>query len=112
MSFEKKLPPYKLILSIEEYNKLIELLASTENINIEDIKEKGLEIKDKLLKYSRPKDNTIETRFYPSQLEQILYILLYNSKQVEVSENYYNLLLTNRENYKNNTNDDLKEGGN
>ena len=113
MSFEKKLPPFKLILSIEEYNKLIELLASTEGLDMENIKEKGEDIRSKLLKYSSPKEDKIETRFYPSQLEQILYILLFNSRELEVSENYYKLLLNNREEYKNNTKEnDLEEGGN
>lgn len=100
MSFEKKLPSIRATLTIEDYNKLVELLTKTERINIEDIKEKGDTLKEKILMFSNPSDDKVQMRLYPSQMELILYILLANAKQVEVSEDYYKLLVENKEKYK------------
>jgi len=99
MAFEQKQPSIRATLTIEEYNKLIKLLTEIENITVDEIKEKGLDIKNKLLRYSNPKDGKVQTRFYPSQVEIILYFLLANSKQVEVTEDYYKLLVENKEKY-------------
>ena len=78
-------------------------------MDIEEVKEKGLEIKERLLKYSIPKDNEIDTRFYPSQIKAILYILLTNIRDVNISNNYYEILLNNRKKYeeKNNKNEEM-----
>lgn len=101
MAFEKKLPSIRATLTIEDYNKLIKLLTETEGLDINDIKKKSNDIKEKLLMYSNPNQDKVDMRFYPSQMEIILYILLFNSKKVEVNEDYYNFLLENKEKYKN-----------
>ena len=101
MAYDKKLPSVRVNLKVEDYNKLLELLSNVENIDIEEIKKKAEDIKDKALKYSQPKENNnILMRFYPSQIEILVYILLFNSKQIKVSEDYYKTLINNRENYK------------
>lgn len=101
MSYEKKLPSIRVVLKTENYNKLIELLSDIEGIDIEEIKKKGEDIKDKALKYAQPlEDDNILMRFYPSQMEILVYILLFNSKEVKVSEDYYKILMNNKEKWK------------
>lgn len=112
MAYDKKLPSVRVNLKVEDYNKLLELLSNVEDIDIEEFKNKAEDIKDKALKYAQPKeDNNILMRFYPSQMEILVYILLFNSKKIEVSEDYYKRLITNRENYKKQFNE-TEEGGN
>ena len=36
MSYEKKLPSVRVTLSVEEYNKLMELLTDIEGVDIEE----------------------------------------------------------------------------
>ena len=111
MSYEKKLPSVRVTLSVEEYNKLMELLTDIEGVDIEEVKKKGLDIKDKALRYAQPlEDNNVLMRFYPSQMEILVYILLFNSKKIKVNENYYEILMNNRENYKKKF-DEAEEGG-
>lgn len=100
MAYEKKLPSIRATLTKEDYNKLIELITDVKGINIEDIKKKSDEIKRKLLIYSEIKDEKVLLRFFPSQIEYVLYILLFNSKNVMVSNNYYDILVANKEKYK------------
>ena len=111
MSYEKKLPPIRAILSRENYNKLVELISNIEGLDIEDIKSRSEEIKRKLLIYSEIKDEKVFLRFFPSQIEYVLYILLFNSKDIKVSNNYYEVLLTNKEKYKEKTKEKEEKGG-
>ena len=100
MAYEKKLPSVRVNLKLEDYNKLLELLSNVGDIDIEEIRKKASDIKDKALRYAQPKEENILMRFYPSQIEALVYILLLNSKKIEVSEDYYKTLLNNKENYK------------
>lgn len=101
MSFEDKQPSVRVMMDTEEFNKLISLISDVSEINIEDIKKKADDIKDKALKFTQPKDNNkVLARFYPSQVEILLLILLSKSKEIEIAENYYRKLIENRENYK------------
>ena len=102
MSYEKKTPSVCARLSVHNYNKLIQLLTDVEHIDIEEVKEKGLEIKEKLLKYSIPKNDEIDARFYPSQIKASLYILLTNIRDINIRNNYYETLLNNRKKYEEN----------
>ena len=99
MSYDKKLPSICARLSVNNFNKLIQLLTDVENIDIKEVREKGLEIKERLLKYSVPSGDEIDSRFYHSQIKAILYILLTNIRDVNISDNYYEMLLNNRKKY-------------
>ena len=99
MSFDKKTPSCRVKLSIESYNRLIELLTKVDGINNDEIKERGLDIKEKLLRYSEPKDGDVNCGFYPSQIKDVLNILLHNARPVVISNDYYRTLLDNRKRY-------------
>lgn len=101
MSYETKLPSVRVALKVDEYNKLISLLSDVEDVDIEDIKKRTEDIKNKILHYTQPvEENKVVTRFYPSQVEIVLLILLSKSKEIEVNKEYYKMLIENRENYK------------
>ena len=101
MAFEDKQPSVRVMMTIDEYNKLITLLSNSSDIDVEKIREKANDIKDKALRYTQPlEDNKVVARFFPSQIENIVLILLSKAKEVSISENYYKVLVENRENYK------------
>ncbi len=100
MAYEKKLPSIRATLTKDDYNKLVELITDVKGLDIEDIKSKSEEIKRKLLIYSEIRDEKVFLKFFPSQIEYVLYVLLFNSKNVVVSNNYYEILLANKEKYK------------
>lgn len=99
MSYEKKTPSICATLSVNNYNKLIQLLTDIEHIDIEEVREKGLKMKEELLKYSIPKSDGVNSKFYPSQIKVVLYILLTNIRNINISNNYYEMLLNNRKKY-------------
>ncbi|MBR3199539.1 MAG: hypothetical protein IKG27_05965 [Bacilli bacterium] len=101
MPFKKRKPPIKVEVSKENFNKLIELVYTANEINSDDVKEKANVLKEKLLKYSIPteKENVI-IRLFPYEAETIIYILFSSSKDYKVNNNYYNTLLETRKNLK------------
>lgn len=111
MAYSKKIPPIKLVLTIQEYNNLIGVL--TNNINeLEDleVKELACMTKEKLLKYSIPRrkeDNNMEIdmRLYINEAADIISQLLsyLNSRVDEVD--YFQVLLKVRESIEKNEND-------
>ena len=103
MAYTKRIPPIKLMLTIKEYNNLIEVL--TQNINNEKDKtilELANLTKEKLLKYSVPRHNEennieIDIRLYINEAADIISQLLrYLSSRVK-DINYYDVLLKVRE---------------
>lgn len=102
MSYEKKTPSIRAKLSIDDYNKLIELLSDRENLVPEEVKKNGDEIKNKLLMFSEIIDNKVLVGFFPSQIEYVLYVLLTNITKREVSEDFYKILVENKEKYRRN----------
>ena len=100
MSYEKKTPSIRAKLSIDDYNKLIELLSDRESLIPEEVKKNGDEIKNKLLMFSEIIDDKVLVGFFPSQMEYVLYVLLTNITKIEVSENFYKILVENKEKYR------------
>ena len=100
MSYEKKTPSIRAKLSIDDYNKLIELLSDRESLIPEEVKKNGDEIKNKLLMFSEIIDNKVLVGFFPSQIEYVLYVLLTNITKKEVSEDFYKILVENKEKYR------------
>ena len=103
MAYTKRIPPIKLMLTIKEYNNLIEVL--TQNINNEKDKtilELANLTKEKLLKYSVPRNNDdnnieIDIRLYINEVVDIIsQLLTYLSCRVK-DINYYDVLLKVRE---------------
>jgi hypothetical protein len=105
MAFQKKTPPIKIRLNINDFNKLVEVISiQSENEN-EDIKNNSVRLKEKLLRYSIPFTNDdsviIEIRFYPREIAEMFYVLFNGIEDVEVKTNYYDVLVKVRENIKN-----------
>lgn len=102
MAYSKRIPPIKLVLSSKEFNNLVGVL--TENLkeeNDDEIKEFANLTKEKLLKYSVPRevDNNIEVdlRLYANEVADIIsQLLAYLNKRI-VEIDYYQVLLKVRE---------------
>ena len=67
MAYQKRIPPIKIRLNTDDFNKLVEIVnIQTENEN-EIIKNNASRLKDKLLRYSIPFTNDdgviVEIRF-------------------------------------------------
>lgn len=113
MAYVKRVPPIKLILTIEEYNILIGVLTNNiADILDEENKEIAKQTKEKLLKYSVPhklenSDVEIEIRLYLNEAADIIsqftaYVLM-RSDVID----YYKVLLKVRENVNNNVKTNL-----
>ena len=57
---KEKLQPTKLYLNKEEYNKLYEVLSLNERRNDEEKSKRATELKEKLVKYAKRKQNKEE----------------------------------------------------
>ena len=99
MSYENKTPSCRAHLPRELFNRLIALLMKVEDINLEEVREKGPEIAEKLLKYSEPKDDIVDYRLYPSQILAVIWILVSHARPMEIDEDYYEILVRNRAKY-------------
>lgn len=104
MTYQKRIPPIKIRLNVDDFNKLVEIVnIQTENAN-EYIATYSSRIKDKLLRYSIPFTNdgvvVIEIRFYPREIAEMFYILFAGIEDVDVQANYYDVLIKVRENIK------------
>lgn len=104
MAYVKRIPPIKMMLTINEYNTLIGVLTNNINeISDKDIKEIAISTKEKLLKYSIPhkletQDIEIEMRLYLNEAADIIsQVLIYTFTRSSVID-YYQVLLKVREN--------------
>ena len=109
MAYSKRVPPIKLVLTVKEYNILVGILTK----NFDDLVDKASKelaklTKEKLLKYSLPRQNEnedieIDIRLYINEAVDIISQLLdYLSNKIN-EVNYYQVLLKVRENIENNT---------
>lgn len=105
MAYSRRTPPIKVIVDINTFNLLLELITKT----CEKIDEKKLNelinLKNKILKYSIPhvEDNgntIIDMRFFPNEAEYIINILLNNIENSEVKTNYFDILKKVRDSIK------------
>lgn len=98
MAYQKRIPPIKIIVDIESFNQLVEIVNKfANNFSNKKIGERATKLKDKLLRYSVPHTNEAETdidiRFYPNEAEEIINMLLAELQDIEVTTNYYEVLL-------------------
>lgn len=100
MPVEKKLPPIRLVVSNEYFNKLVSLADSNDELDyLNDSKSNNLY--DKLMKYTFLQDNEqVELRFFPQEASEVILLLLCNLDEVSVSKNYYEDLIQARQIYK------------
>ncbi len=106
MVYSKRIPPIKLKLSIDNFNKLVDMLNNMTEYTDENIANKSSKLKDKLLRYSVPLtsddgENIIDIRCYQNEIVDLFYILFYGiGDGMTVETNYYEVLVKVRENIK------------
>ena len=105
MAYSKRIPPIKVKLNVDEFNKLVEILNNMIDYDDEKISKKSSKIKDKLLKYSVPitEDGTVmvDIRFYNNEITDLFYILFYEFENtIPIETNYYDVLVRVREKLK------------
>lgn len=100
MPYKRRIPPIKIELNQNSYNKLVECVNSK---IINDSIDKNLEIiKNKLLRYSIPYNDikNVEIRLYLSEAKELIEILINSLGNIEPQVNYYETLLKVREKIK------------
>lgn len=102
MPVEKKLPPIRLVVSNEYFNKLVSLADSNDDFDyLNQNENKSNNLYDKLMKYTFLQDNEqVELRFFPQEASEVILLLLCNLKDDDISKNYYEELIQARKIYK------------
>ena len=106
MAYSKRIPPIKIKLNVDEFNKLIEALTNIADCDNETISNKSTKMKDKLLRYSVPiteEDGTemVDMRFYNNEITDLFYVLFYGiENMISIETNYFDVLVRVREKIK------------
>ena len=106
MAYSKRIPPIKIKLKVDEFNKLVEVLNNMIDYENEIIAQKSSKMKDKLLRYSVPiteEDGTemVDMRFYNNEITDLFYILFYGIEDmISIETNYFDVLVRVREKIK------------
>ena len=106
MAYSKRIPPIKIKLNINEFNKLNEILENIINSDNELYSKKSSKLKEKLLRYSVPIKNEneeikVDIRLYNNEIVDLFYILFYGIEDmISVETNYFDVLLQVREKIK------------
>ena len=106
MAYSKRIPPIKIKLNINEFNKLNEILENIINSDNELYSKKSSKLKEKLLRYSVPiknenEDIKVDIRLYNNEIVDLFYILFYGIEDmISVETNYFDVLLQVREKIK------------
>lgn len=103
MPYQTKRPPIRVIISIEEFNKLVEFFSIGEEKHNEK-ENKFTRVKNKLLKYSVPyiTDDDIELveiRFFIDEVIDFIYCFI-DMNDTNYETQYYSVLLKVREKIK------------
>lgn len=106
MAYSKRIPPIKIKLNINEFNKLNEILENIINFDNELYSKKSSKLKEKLLRYSVPIKNEneeikVDIRLYNNEIVDLFYIIFYGIEDmISVETNYFDVLLQVREKIK------------
>lgn len=105
MAYQSRTPSVKLTLENELFNQLVNILNINAQVGLEEenfsvIAEK---LKNKLLTYSVPRTNDdginfVDVRFFPNEASDMIWQLLIRAEKNESTEDYYSILIQNREN--------------
>ena len=101
MAYSTKIPSIKVKTSIEKFNKLVEVLSIQSGNTDDYISKKSTKLKEKLLKYSVPKEDReekfVDIRFYQNEVLDMFKILFDGIKdEVGYETDYYQILLEAR----------------
>ena len=104
MAYSSKIPSIKVKTSIDKFNKLVEILNIQSGSSDEYISKKSDKLKNKLLKYSVPKEDGeekfVDIRFYQNEVLDMLKILFDGVKdEVEPETDYYQILLETKQQF-------------
>ena len=102
MSFQKKSPSIRIELNQEAFNLLVGILELEHSFNTEIVSDSALALKNKIMTYSVPKideenEEYIDTRFFPSEMNSLVNLLLLAIDHKE-EKNYYSELVERRKN--------------
>ena len=108
MAWQNRKPSIKVSLDKDLFNKLIGVLDLNIELNVDD-EEFSLianKLKDKLLTYSVPKVNDkgeeyVDIRFFPNEASDMIWQLLIRNESIDDTEDFYAILINNREQRKN-----------
>lgn len=106
MAYSKRIPPIKIKLNINEFNKLNEILENIINFDNELYSKKSSKLKEKLLRYSVPIKNEneeikVDIRLYNNEIVDLFYIIFYGIEDmISVETNYFDVLMQVREKIK------------
>ena len=106
MAYSKRIPPIKIKLNINEFNKLNEILENLKNSDNELYSKKSSKLKEKLLRYSVPiinenEETKVYIRLYNNEIVDLFYILFYGIEDmISVETNYFDVLMQVREKIK------------
>lgn len=98
MPYQRRIPPIRLLISNDDFNKVIELLSTYNESIDEETKNNSIKLKDKLLKYSIPRTDEnnnlkVDIRFYPNEAEDLLFLFVSNLKNDNPKKDYYEELV-------------------
>ena len=103
MSHEKRKPSVQLTLDKSLFNKLVSILELNSQANINDVNLSSIaeKLKKKMLTYSVPRVNELDTefvdvRYFPNEASDMIWQLLVRIEQEDI-EDYYSILINNRE---------------
>ncbi len=105
MAYQSRKPSSKLILDKELFNQLISILDKNiqVGVNEESFSILAERLKNKLLTYSVPRTDEegtcyVDIRFFPNEASDMIWQLLAQVEKDTEVEDYYDILIKNREN--------------
>lgn len=108
MAWQNRKPSIKVSLDKDLFNKLIGVLDLNIELNVddEDFSLIANKLKNKLLTYSVPKVNDkgeeyVDIRFFPNEASDMIWQLLIRNESIDNTEDFYAILINNREQRKN-----------
>ena len=105
MAYSKRIPPIKIKLNVDDYNKLVQILDNMIDCGNEYYSNKCSKMKDKLLRYSVPfkeEDGTeiVDMRFYNNEMVDLFMIFFFGVGDIDIHTNFYDVLVRVREKIK------------
>lgn len=108
MSWQEREPSVKINMDKTVFNVLVDILNYNSQIELpeSDFADDAKRLKEKLLRYSVPKIEEdreyVDVRFFPREASDVIWQLLIMNRPKEDTEDYYSILLKNREERKKN----------
>ena len=98
----------RITLNENDFNKIVEIINNAILDDSSD-KEKLKKLSDKLLTYSYIKNNMIVSNLFPPEARILIYLMNKNIKNISISKNWVNELISKKEEYKKNKEGDLND---